>query len=1392
MAGPLILVDVAPRRAADGVAVPFRLAGGGGDEPYPEGYRGSIVQLPKFVAALDFDEKSFGTGGVATASVIEWAASRSDLANAVAHVWEDAEITVRIGDEGSTPPITLNGRVMQATARDGKLQIALADPAVGLKKPFLRDRFEGTGGLEGPIEWAGTIKSRIFGRVWNLPGSPLDPANNIYCFADPLRRLQAFTTVRDKGAATANLEVLDWQGSAAATFAALQDADAPDGGGVACPSIGCIKWWTRPAGDLTADIMGENAGGYVETTARIVERVVASAGGPSFAAGTLTNAAAIRSAAIGLVVNDESTTVAQIMDELLGNVSLLWVLTPLGDVEIREWAWGPSTMRVKAHSVARSRSYRPLAARRTGYRRNQLPMARNSLAAIVLVRDLEVPPEQFLNSEQQWRDILDDDGTRPEDNATVGAPNGTPVGDRNAEDVTEAIDQSAAALADLAETNAEISAEVDAVQAGISELIDTYGSTVAAAASAQSADDSASAAALAAQNSETALGEAQDAVDAAETARDAAATSATNAAGSATASAGSASAALTSENAAENSASAADASRVAAESAATTATDKADAASTSASTAATKATEAGQSASAAQTSATNANTSAGSASTSASAASTSASDAAGSANTATTQAGLAAASRTDAGNSATAAASSASAASSSAGEANTRANSAQNSATNAGTSATAASGSATSAASDAAAAASSATVSARSAIQSTQPASVYREAFVNYWSGDPKTAADTVLPIDTYGTYGSCIRLEDDVTYAIPRAALPVTPGDTVLITTIQEWQTTTAASLLAVAWLDESFNAVEYGYPAGGALSSALTNTPQQFQHSIVVPNNPAIRYVRGGPRKNGGAGALGVFGVTLRNNSAAAAAETSANIASAQAAVATAQASAAQTSSTLAARAASAADQPVAMVRENLVDSWGGNPATLANTSASMGVDGTYGRWVNLTGDGEYIRTRAAIPVRAGGKVQGTTIIEQMGSPATFTMAIAWLDDGYNVLSYSFPTAYQGGLSYNPAGREYDQIVPNDPLIRYARLGVRRDAGVSGTIGVYGLKLLDKSAIGPVEATVSDMRGAAANASGLVAAFIRQIVAASGGNPAMFEMLAGANGSRIGLVADTIALGNAIDGIVETVLRIEGGKAALSDAVIRRLRVAPRAGSAILHEVELRPLEFLAADGETVQYSNGANYGTAPERIEPNYDGLPALAVGESYDIRPANKTGSQFTARAKIISAATLTDRSSGTGSANFSGTPRARTDKPTSDDAYNGDYEFKWYANFTKYWEVNEGGGIYIGSYRGSFDLYIYNGSVHELVGSATISFNRTSYSGPNPTTVNSLCTKVVKSSVDSPSGTSVFGIHPTIDNPVITQIASVKYTTQAAASSRAVPGRIKWLVYPPRE
>lgn len=393
MAALLYLVEAQPRQASDGAVRTVRLAGGGAAYPYfyaDEHWMGGITAAPTIITSLTFDGTDLGTGGVPQAAEIVWGtSSRADLADLAALVWADAPITVRIGPEGSLPPIALSGKVLTATVEDGgKLKIALADPAADLKKPLLTDRYGGTGGLDGPADWAGTIKRRIWGRVFNVQGEPLDPVYNIYAFADPLRHLQAITAVRDKGAAAGSLETLAWAGTAAATFAALQAAAVPAGGGIVCPSLACVRWWTQPAGDLTADIEGETEGGYVETAAGIAARLVAAVDGPAFAAGAIASADTDRPMPVGWIASDESTTVAAMLDQLLGSVSIVWVLNAAGEIELRRWAWGAAVTSVQSHAVTRSASYRPVSSRRLGYRRNEHKMARGSLAAVVLVSDV--------------------------------------------------------------------------------------------------------------------------------------------------------------------------------------------------------------------------------------------------------------------------------------------------------------------------------------------------------------------------------------------------------------------------------------------------------------------------------------------------------------------------------------------------------------------------------------------------------------------------------------------------------------------------------------------------------------------------------------------------------------------------------------------------------------------------------------------------------------------------------------------------------------------------------------------------------------------------------------------------------------------------------------------
>lgn len=387
MTAPVILIEAQPSRAADGVAETVRLAGAGADKPYRylgQDWRAGVARLPTWIAALEFQGGDLGLGGIPAAAEIEWAPARSaDVAALAAYYWTDAPITIRVGPEGADPPIERSGKVLEATVADGVLKLALADPAADIKKPFPVERFLGTGGLEGPAEWEGLMRRRVWGRVWNQPGQPIDKANNVYCLADPLRQISAIDAVLDKGAAAAALTTLAWQGSAAATFTALQAAAAPQGGGVIAPSIACVKWWTRPAGDLTADLKGEIGAGYVETAAEIAQRVVSAAGGPAFTAGTVAAAAAARPGPAGWALRDDNTTTATMLDDLLGAVSLLWLLDAAGAITIRQWAWGASVATAKSLGAMRKRAFKPLATRKLGYKRNELPMARGDLAGIV-------------------------------------------------------------------------------------------------------------------------------------------------------------------------------------------------------------------------------------------------------------------------------------------------------------------------------------------------------------------------------------------------------------------------------------------------------------------------------------------------------------------------------------------------------------------------------------------------------------------------------------------------------------------------------------------------------------------------------------------------------------------------------------------------------------------------------------------------------------------------------------------------------------------------------------------------------------------------------------------------------------------------------------------------
>lgn len=424
----ICFITALPRVIATGAETPIRLAGGGSDTPYRlagNDYRAGVVEMPRFRAAFGFDDNGWTGGTIPTSGALGFMPGDSALVTALmAHYWRDAAITVDAGDEKGALSRRLTGTVADIASSEGQISLALADPSKLIDKPLLGAGFAGTGGIEGASEATGRPKRRSWGLVFNVELQLLDKVNNIFEAGDPSKPLHAFDAVRDKGRA-GSMVVLAWQGSIAATFAALQASAPAQGGCVAAPSIACVKWWTIPAGPLTADIRGENAGGYVETVVGIAAKMLAAVAGPAIH--DQAAAEALRPAVCGVHVASPTDTVAQALDRLFLGVSLFWVLKPDATIRIGEWAWKAPVASFEAEFIGRERLLPPVKSRIVGYRRNHRVHSDSEISAALLLSDdityLDGTPIEALKPAEPGAQL-----NRPPTDNSIIAPGNLPNG----------------------------------------------------------------------------------------------------------------------------------------------------------------------------------------------------------------------------------------------------------------------------------------------------------------------------------------------------------------------------------------------------------------------------------------------------------------------------------------------------------------------------------------------------------------------------------------------------------------------------------------------------------------------------------------------------------------------------------------------------------------------------------------------------------------------------------------------------------------------------------------------------------------------------------------------------------------------------------------------------
>lgn len=469
----LTLIRLSPRNPATGAAEAVRLAGGGGTRPYHHGglhYRAGLLKEPRFAGALAFGADGWRGGGVPTVTAINFTPADPALLDQLHQLyWPDAAIEMDSVDDADGVTRVLTGTVASVIEQDGVLSITAADLSQALAKPLATGTFAGTGGIEGDTVATGRVKRRSRGRVFNVEGRLLLAAWNIYEFGDPARPLQGCTALRDKGR-EGYLDILGWQGSIAATLDALKAAVAPQGGGVFAPSIACAKWWTQPAGPLTADLLGEIGGGYVETVAEIAAAVSAALDGP--AVSNLAAAIALRPAAAGWHVGDASTTGAAVLDQMLAGAGLFWVLDPAGAIRIAEWTWDGPAEAVRGIWQGRDAQYAPHKSRKVGFRKNERQHGDGEIAADILA------------SEVTYEDGTPIEELKPaERDATEGAPAGTPVGNAEAQAVVDGLVRSALTVAEEALRQGTYRIETDEILkfAGGStmrQLVEQLGMTV--------------------------------------------------------------------------------------------------------------------------------------------------------------------------------------------------------------------------------------------------------------------------------------------------------------------------------------------------------------------------------------------------------------------------------------------------------------------------------------------------------------------------------------------------------------------------------------------------------------------------------------------------------------------------------------------------------------------------------------------------------------------------------------------------------------------------------------------------------------------------------------------------------------------------------------------------
>lgn len=278
-------------------------------------------------------------------------------------------------------------------AGEDVLRIEVRDNSYKLEVPTQPGSYAGTGNLEGPVDLAGKRKPIMVGEPFEPSPVLVIPAELVYQINDG--PIEAITAVYDSGFALAAT-------SDYATSILLRAATLVPGQYATCLAEGLIRLGGPAQGKVTIAGQGENADGYIETTADIVRFLVVNAADvidpDDFDDLTFDTLNTLQPATIGYYIDENSNeTLAETIANLMRGIGGWAGFTRLGLFEVRRFD-APGITSVEQYdqydylsAPSRERlpaGIDPIVRRvRIGYAYNWTVQAASELAALVAETD---------------------------------------------------------------------------------------------------------------------------------------------------------------------------------------------------------------------------------------------------------------------------------------------------------------------------------------------------------------------------------------------------------------------------------------------------------------------------------------------------------------------------------------------------------------------------------------------------------------------------------------------------------------------------------------------------------------------------------------------------------------------------------------------------------------------------------------------------------------------------------------------------------------------------------------------------------------------------------------------------------------------------------------------